>query len=125
MNISIFGIIELKPYKLGFETIKTVRLIVDSERFYILKGLKTDLGSIPKPLRIIFPRYGLETTGYVIHDYGYRVQPKNTNRKFWDNVLLQILKDQGIKYYKRYSIYWGLRSFGWVAWNKNKKQLGR
>ena len=122
MKVFISREIELKPYELGFKTIKSVRLIVDSERFYIFKGFYTDLGSIPGPLRSFFPRYGLETNGYIVHDYGYRKQPKNKKRKFWDKVLLQILKDKGINYFKRYSIYFGLRSFGWIAWNENKEK---
>ena len=124
MFIVIYGAIQLESYEKGFKLVNTVKFKSGGKKFIMLKGFITDLGSIPRPLRNLFSRFGLSTDGYVLHDFGYRVQPINTDRKFWDDTLLEFMKYKKENYFKRYSIYWGLRLFGWIAWENNKKIKG-
>lgn len=121
MDIYISGRIKLIVLGAVFMISDNIDFKVDNKLFTIKKGMITDLGSIPVHLRNILPRFGLETNGYVLHDFGYRTQPVKTTRKYWDNVLFYQLKKDGIGYFKRYSIYWGLRLFGSKVWEENKK----
>lgn len=123
MKIEILGKIILVPIKDQFEIYEPLEFIVNNKKYMIPEGMKTDLGSIPKVFRIIFNRFGIETNSYILHDFGYRVQPEGTNRKYWDNVLRSQQKKDKVNRFKTYFIYKNLRMFGWIAWNKNKKRL--
>jgi len=123
MNVYVSGDIILKPYKDKFKISEPLDFTVDLKLFTIPKGMITDLGSVPVPFRNIFSRFGVLTVAFIIHDYGYRVQPKNTDRKFWDDVLLELMKKDKIFKVKRFFIYRSLRIFGYKAWNENKEKL--
>lgn len=111
----------LKPYKNHFKLSKEVAFWVDDTEYQMPKGMNTDLGSIPKPFRNLFDRFGMNTISYVVHDFGYRVQPNHTNRKYWDDLLLYLLRFYGMGKVKSYIIHKALRAFGSLAWNNNKK----
>ncbi|WP_028855895.1 DUF1353 domain-containing protein [Psychrilyobacter atlanticus] len=124
MEIEILGKIKLVPMKDHFEVYEPLKFKVDGKEYLIKAKMETDLGSIPKVFRFIFDRFGVETNSYVLHDFGYRVQPKGTDRKYWDNVLRSQQKKDGVNWFKSYLIYKNLRLFGWIAWENNKKIKG-
>ena len=123
MNIYISGDINLKTYNDKFMISDPLDFMVDNKLFTIPQGMITDLGSIPVPFRNIISRFGVLTVAFIIHDYGYRVQSENTNRKFWDSVLLELMKKEKISRIKRFLIYRGLRLFGGIAWKENGKKM--
>jgi len=108
---------------------------VDGETIRELKvpaEFPTDLASIPRVFRLFFPVNGKHRKAAVVHDYLYSwlgnlpegttsvdiVSGESVNlRKFSDGLFLQMMKDLGVSRFKRYPMYWGVRSGGWVAWN--------
>ncbi len=125
MYIKIFNSndISLTLYKKIFKVSHDINFSVNSIGYTVPEGMETDLGSIPIPFRNVFSRFGENTLAYIIHDFGYRVQPKNTDRKFWDDVLFELMKKEKSFRIKRFFIYRSLRLFGYKAWNKNKEKL--
>lgn len=81
----------------------------------------SDLGSIPRIFWNVIPPDGPATAGYLIHDYLYATQLHTQYDA--DNCLLRLLKFLGIGWFARYTIYWNLRAFGWLAWNSDRKKL--
>ena len=79
----------------------------------------TDLASIPKwlPLvRVLFnPGAGKDRYAAVLHDYLYQI--KWRTRKECDQVLLLALKECGVSWMKRRSMYAGVRAGGWTRGN--------
>ncbi len=123
MKIYVSGEITLFPFKGSFMIPYDVDFKVDLKLFTIKSGMVTDLGSVPVPFRNMVSRFGKGTVPYILHDFGYKYQPENTNRKFWDKVLLQSLKDHKMVWWKRRIIYITLRSFGWFVWANNKRYI--
>ena len=87
------------------------------------KGLKTDLGSIPKILRGIFPNDGKAMFGYILHDYLYSTGIFSRNKS--DNILEEAMKTLGVSWWRRKSVRAGLKVGGWVAWNNHRKKDGK
>jgi len=84
-------------------------------------GTITNFASIPAPLRIFFSVNGKHRKAATLHDYLYEKQ--RLTRKQCDELFLEAMKSCGVGYFKRYSMYWGVRSGGWVSWNKCKDKL--
>ena len=89
----------------------------------IKQGFLFDGASIPKALWSIIgsPMTGGYQRAGCLHDGLYASQL--TSRKVADEIFLQAMKYDGVSYTKRYSMYWAVRSFGWAAWNDNKKEI--
>lgn len=98
--------------------------VVESVQYRCVKvesGFITDLSSIPIGLRWMFPHGGAKAFGSVIHDHIYRKQylPRN----FADDFFLDAMLENGVNKYKANAMYAGVRLFGWIAWESNKKKL--
>lgn len=83
------------------------------------KGFVTDLASIPRGLWNIIPRTGKYDRAAVIHDVLYK--NNGVTRKIADDVLYEAMVTCGVGAFQRRLIYWGVRSGGWVPWNKYRK----
>ncbi len=97
----------------------------DSRIFTIPSGQLTDYGSIPEILDWIPGLAGNGTDAdcsYLLHDYLYSEhragRGKVKDRAEADVLLLEALKVCGVGYVRRYTIYWGVRVGGGIAWNK-------
>jgi len=88
----------------------------DGRRFDVPKFFRTDFGSIPRPLQGL---PGLQPNGtpadpcYVLHDWFYknlrRYGPRAVcTKEQADRLLLQSLKDNGITFLRRWTIYLGV-----------------
>lgn len=83
-------------------------------------GFVTDLASVPRLLWAILPPQSIAEEA-VLHDWLYSNQDKHTlTRAQCDGLLLEAMIAQGQGWWKRQTIYRGVRLGGWVAW-KNKK----
>jgi len=98
----------------------------------IPKGFVSDGASIPKALWWYASPYdpGVREAA-IIHDYFYRtpnarlisndcVKEVRVTRAMADDIFLQKLKDGGIRYTKRYAMYWTVR--GWNCFTDNWKE---
>jgi hypothetical protein len=80
-------------------------------------GFQTDFTSVPRPFWVILPKWGRYGNGAVIHDWLYWAQGRERDRA--DAIFLEAMGVLGVGRVKRYSIYWAVRAFGWLAWYRN------
>ena len=79
-------------------------------------GFKTDFATIPRGLRSFISVNGKHRLAALLHDYLYSVRGWE-DRKKCDRIFLDEMKLAGVKYAKRYSMYWAVRAFGGGYWN--------
>ena len=94
--------------------------IVKPQLILVPKGIKTDLGSIPRALQGIFPKDGKAMFAYILHDYLY--QTGMFSRLESDSILEEAMGTLGVSYWRRKTVKFGLRLGGWVAWNEHRKK---
>ena len=87
------------------------------------KGFENDLASIPRPLMWLFPVNGKHRWASVVHDWLYSKKgilgdAQQFTRKECDLIFLEGMKIMGVRWWKRSSMYRGVRVGGWVRWNK-------
>lgn len=77
----------------------------------------TDLASIPRVFRFLISVNERHRLASLPHDFGYALgEASYTKRKDWDKVLKDFCVEQGVNWWKTQSIYWAVRSGGWIAW---------
>jgi len=81
-------------------------------------GLKTDLGSIPKPLQIIYPKDGLAVLAYVLHDYLYKIG--KYSRSISDDILEEAMITLGVGVFTSKPVRLGLMIGGGGAWDVHR-----
>lgn len=79
-------------------------------------GFVTDLASIPRALWAILPPIGKYDRAAVLHDFLYRFG--GVTRAEADGVLKEAMEVKGVSRLVCWAIYTGIRSGGWVVWNK-------
>ena len=82
-------------------------------------GFTTDFASVPRLFRGIFPKAGKYRDAAVVHDYLYR--HSDNTRKHADCVFSQAMKDLGVSWWRRATIYRAVRIGGSKAWNNYRK----
>lgn len=83
-------------------------------------GTYTDFASIPRPLWAIFPRWGKYGNAAVIHDWMYWKQARS--RQEADDIFLEGMEVLDVPNWKRNTIYYAVRWFGWLAWRENQRR---
>ena len=95
-------------------------------------GFVTDGASIPRPLwSLIGSPWGRYGKAAVLHDWLYQSAGKPVGlafgvdmvvlqRKYADDVFLQAMEVLGVAPWRRNLMYWGVRTFGWLAWRKKR-----
>jgi len=95
-------------------------------------GFEFDGASVPRPFWPILSPTGILLIGGLIHDYGYKYRDipfangngsiyNNKKRKTYDKLMLDISNQvNGINHINSF-VYNILRAFGWIAWNKHRK----
>ena len=81
-------------------------------------GFCTDFASIPRIFWIVLPRWGKYGNAAVIHDWLYWEQDRS--RKASDDIMLEAMGVLEVSGLKKGAIYWAVRAFGWIAWNRNQ-----
>ena len=99
--------VESFEYRVGAE---------DSEEVIIVpRGMTTDFASVPRIFWTILPPDGKYTAASIIHDYLYR--EKTYSRKRSDQIFLEGMEVLKVPSWKRYTMYYALRLFGFISWN--------
>lgn len=87
----------------------------------IPKGFVTDLASVPRLFRSLFPAHGSHSPAAIVHDYLYqmkgKIPSKNLTRKQCDQVFLEAMKILNVPFWKRHLMYRAVRLGGWTHWN--------
>lgn len=85
----------------------------DSQIIRVPVGFKTDLASIPRPLRGIFDRTGLSLKPAIVHDYLYTDGSIPTlPRKLCDKIFYACLRAVGVSAWTAWIYYAGVRMGG-------------
>lgn len=86
----------------------------DGTQVSIPAGFVTDFASVPQIFWNIIPPIGDYAKAAVLHDYLYRFHV--FARAQCDAYLLDGMKELGTPLWKRLTIYWNVRAFGFIAW---------
>lgn len=80
------------------------------------KGTKTDFASVPRGFRWLISRVGKYGKAAVLHDYlcGLEGFP----RKEADQIFLEAMKALGVGWFKRRTMYFGVRSYSILTFKK-------
>jgi hypothetical protein len=84
------------------------------------EGFITDLASVPRILWALFPRWGKHGFGAVIHDWLY--VSGEVSRAEADWIFNEMMKHYNVRRLQRYMMYWAVRAFGWIGWNRNRRK---
>lgn len=92
-------------------------------RITIDKGFDFDGASISKPLWSIIgsPFTGNYVRAALFHDGLYACC--TLDRKLSDEIFLDLMKEDGVGYFKRYSMYLAVRAFGSSAYNNTPEDI--
>lgn len=82
-------------------------------------GFVTDFSSIPKLLRSFIAQRGNQDGPSVMHDLCYRLNL--LTRELADELFLLLMELEDVHWLKRQVLYLGVRSGGWVSWNKYRR----
>lgn len=81
------------------------------------EGFDTDFASVPRLLWFIYHPDGGAAKAAVLHDFMYRKRC-NFSRIIADAVYLDAMRLLGVPFWKRYTMYLGVRLFGWLSFKK-------
>ena len=85
----------------------------EARLFIVPTGFYTDLASIPAPARMVLPVNDIHARSSVLHDYLYAFHRRlRLTRKQADDIFLQAMKSDKVPYWKRYTMYLGVRLGG-------------
>lgn len=82
-------------------------------------GFVSDLASVPRALWSILPPLASYTRAAVVHDYLY--VNNGVTRAQADKVLLDAMRETGVGWWTRSTVYSGVRAGGFIAWNRYRK----
>ena len=87
---------------------------VDGICFVIPKNFVTDFASIPRLFWRVLPPLGRYAPAAVLHDYLYLTQ--RYSRRDSDRFFELAMRDLGVSWTKRKTMWLAVRLFGWVAY---------
>jgi hypothetical protein len=102
-----------------FELITPLVYQYGDEAIVVPAGFHTDFASIPRLVHPLIPVNGRHRLPAILHDFLYSAGIYS--RKQSDIIFLRFMKEQGVRYTRRYAMYNALRMFGWLAWNGHRK----
>ena len=89
-------------------------------KILIRAGFMSDGASIPKIFQSLFSKTGKYLWAAVLHDYGYRKDfPHHMTRKEVDKLFLFYMREYGVGWFTRHTIYRAVRLGGFAAWKKH------
>ena len=80
----------------------------------------TDFASIPRLFRTLIasPATGKHRYAAVVHDYLYKKQ--EITRSQSDSTFLTLMLNDGVNRFLAYNMYYAVKVFGWIQWNRKK-----
>lgn len=112
--------LELKPDGDKWRTISHLVYETPGGDYVVVPpNFETDLASIPRPLRLIYPIHGAHTRAAVVHDYLYSTKEIDglpIERKRADRIFYEAMRESGVRRTKAYLMYLAVRAGGWFPW---------
>lgn len=106
----------------------------DGWRIRVPAGFLTDFASIPRLLWALIPPRGKYNRAAIIHDFLYKFAPRDPStgvactRGRADSIMREACENLGERATRRWAIYSGVRSGGWLPWrryrNAEKEAMG-
>ena len=99
----------------------------------VSKGFTTDLASIPRIARLLFPVNDLHRPAAVVHDWLYvrqRMLHRTLDSHCWikredaDLVFYELMLSAGVNRIKAWVMYRAVRVGGWVFFNRRARECG-
>ena len=114
-----FEDIDGRLFKILEPFIYHVGCVESQEIITVPKDFITDFASIPRLFyTLVGPPTGRYGKAAVIHDFLYHTQVYTRARS--DSIFLEAMKVLRVPWYKRYTMYLTVRSFGWIPWNRHR-----
>ncbi len=112
--------VERKEWVNGHDLAVYLPIEKDVIKLYTIpEGFTTDLASIPRIFWSIIAPHELGIDAPLIHDWLYR---NNIGGRAWaDYILLHLMRQNKVPYWKRKVVYGAVRAFGWRSWNRHAK----
>ena len=88
-------------------------------RYWIPRGFRTDLASVPRFLCPVVPTYGRYSTAAVVHDFLYSKGGNEADRCQADWAFFLLMKQLGVRRWRRWIMFIAVRLFGWRAFRYN------
>jgi len=83
-------------------------------------GLESDGASVPQIFWTLFPPFaGKYLEAAVLHDGLYMSEA--FERDVCDTYFLTAMKQLGVSAWKRYTMFYAVRGFGWTVWNRHTR----
>ena len=97
------------------------RINYGGKSFLIPRRFESDGASVPRVFwRLVCPPVDPHAIrAGVAHDYIYRGRPIGWTRKEADKMFLCFLIEDGLPPFRAKLAYYGVRLFGWLAWDEN------
>ena len=116
---------ELQMKVIGHQAYEvTEPLIYETEGMTIQvgKGFDFDGASVPQALWSfgLSPMAGGYQRSATLHDALYAGEI--FDRSICDDLFLEAMGSDGVGYFKRYAMYWAVRSAGWMVWKNHKQE---
>jgi hypothetical protein len=92
------------------------------------RGFITNYASIPRVIWSVIPPHGKYNRPAIIHDFLYKYAPidpktgKKCTQSRADYIIREGCEAVGVRWWKKWSIWSGLRIGGWVVWRKYRKE---
>ena len=99
--------------------------IINGDKDSVPAGFSTDWASVPQLFWNIIPPMDMYSFAALVHDYLYRFRlfnGKAIKRSFADSVFLAAMKFYKVSAWRRQTMYWAVKCFGWSAWRANRKK---
>jgi hypothetical protein len=87
-------------------------------------GFVTDFASIPRLFWTLIPKLGPYNMAAVIHDYLYRTQPDGWTRRMADEVFYDLMREDGVRASRAWTMHRAVRLGGWVNWRRARRAGG-
>ena len=83
-------------------------------------GTFTDFASVPRIFWIVLPKWGKYGNAAVIHDWLYKAQTRP--RREADDIFLEAMGVLETPAWQKHAMYWAVRAFGWIGWNRTARE---
>ena len=85
------------------------------------QGFRTDLASTPRQVWRAFPKWDAWTGAAIVHDFLYRTQPDGISRLEADQIMRDLMEEDGVRYGTARLIHGMVHEFGDTAWRGHQK----
>lgn len=99
------------------ELVAPLTYVGNTDTYVVPSGFKTDFASVPKIFWPLFPPSSRRTAAAVLHDWFYAGGGVIT-RKDADGIFRRTMREAGISWWRRWTMYRAVRICGWSRWRK-------